>query len=104
MGQTGHKTRNRSTWRVLLALMCVLLVMVAGTIQVAHIHADAASHADCSLCVTAHVAIQLVQTPAPAPTSAVVAVVEALRPVVHPPALSTFALFIRPPPQGAASA
>jgi hypothetical protein len=84
--------------------MCVLLVVVAGTIQVAHTHADAATHADCSLCVAAHVTIHLAQTPAPALTATVVAVLEPVRPVVRPTALSTFALFIRPPPQGAASA
>ena len=104
MGRTGHKAHPGSTWRVLLALMCVLLVVVAGTVQVAHTHADAATHADCSLCVAAHVTIHLVETPAPAPTAAVVTVLETLPPVVRPTALSTFALFTRPPPAGAASA
>ena len=104
MGRTGHKTHTGSTWRVLLALLCVLLVVVAGTAQVAHTHADAASHPDCSLCVATHVTMHLVATPAPAPTAAVVAVLECLPPVVRPTALSTFALFTRPPPAGAASA
>jgi hypothetical protein len=104
MGLTGHRARTRSTWRIFLALVCVLLVVVAGTAQVAHTHADAATHADCSLCVAAHVIVHLVATPAPAPTAAVVAVLECLPPVARPTALSTFALFTRPPPAGAASA
>jgi hypothetical protein len=104
MGRTGHKAHTRGTWRVLLALVCVLLVVVAGTVQVAHTHADAATHADCSLCVAAHVTIHLVATPAPAPTAAVIAVLEAVPPVVRPTALNTYALFTRPPPAGATSA
>jgi hypothetical protein len=88
-----------SSWRFLLALFCVLLVVVAGTAQVAHTHADGAdTHADCSLCAAAHVTVQVVQTPAPAPTVTVVAVLEALPLSVASSALSTFALFTRPPP------
>jgi hypothetical protein len=93
------RTRTQSTWRILLALACVLLVVVAGTVQVAHTHTDGAdTHADCSLCAAAHITVQLVQTPAPAPTVAIVSVLESLPPTVLPSALSTFALFTRPPP------
>ena len=96
----GNRTgRSRSTWRILLALVCVLLVVVAGTAQVAHSHADGAdTHANCSLCATAHITVQLAHTPAPAPVARVVAVLESLPPVVVPSALCTFALFTRPPP------
>jgi hypothetical protein len=74
-------------------------VVVAGTAQVAHTHADGPdTHADCSLCAAAHVTIHLVQTPTPAPPATVVAVLEALPLSVTPSALSTFALFTRPPP------
>lgn len=91
--------RMQSTWRILLALACVLLVVVAGTVQVAHSHADGAdTHANCPLCVTAHVTVQLTQTPAPATSARVVAVLEALPAAVLPSALCTFALFTRPPP------
>jgi hypothetical protein len=99
MAGASTKARTRSTWRVLLALVCVLLVAVAGTVQVAHTHADGTdTHADCSLCAAAHVTVQLVQTPAPAPVARVVSVLEALPRCVVPTALSTFALFTRPPP------
>jgi hypothetical protein len=77
----------------------VLLVVVSGTVQVAHTHADrAATHANCSLCVAAHITVHLAQTPAPVPPAAVVAVVEALPYSILRSGLSTFALFTRPPP------
>jgi hypothetical protein len=94
-----QKHRVDSPWKVLLALLCVLLVVAAGTIQVAHTHADdTVTHADCALCAAAHVTVHLVQTPAPVPSAAVVAVLEVLHRSVLPSALSTFALFTRPPP------
>ena len=99
MACIDRRNRAQATWRILLALLCVLLVFVAGTAQVAHTHADGAdTHADCSLCAAAHVTVTLVQTPAPAPTVTVVAVLEALPASVAPSVLSTFALFTRPPP------
>jgi hypothetical protein len=99
MGRDHPRQSTRSSWRLLLALFCVLLIVVAGAVQVAHTHADSAdSHADCSLCAAAHVTLHLVPTPAPAPTVAVVTALESLRPVVVPSVLSTFALFTRPPP------
>jgi hypothetical protein len=90
----------RGSWRHLLAILCVLLVVVAGTAQVAHTHADGAdTHADCSLCAAAHVTVQMDQAPAaPVPAVAVVATLESLPAAVVPSVLSTFALFTRPPP------
>jgi len=87
------------SWRLLLALVCVLLVVVSGTVQVAHAHADGTNtHADCSLCAAAHITVHLAQTPAPAAVAAVVAVPETLPAAVLPNRLCTFALFNRPPP------
>jgi hypothetical protein len=88
---------------VLLTLVCVLLVVVLGAVQVAHSHADRADvHANCTLCVTAHVSVHPVRTPAPVPAVAVAALLE----VAAPPArvrstLRPFALFTRPPPLSA---
>jgi len=77
----------------------VLLVVVSGTVQVAHTHADrAVAHTNCSLCVAAHITVHLAQTPAPAPPAAVVAAVEAIPHFILLCGLSTFALFTRPPP------
>ena len=96
----GRHTRQsaNSSWRFLLALLCVLLVVVVGTAQVAHTHADGTNHADCSLCAAAHATVHIVQSPVPAPPAMVVVVLEALPLSATPSALSTFALFTRPPP------
>jgi hypothetical protein len=99
MGGIDLRKRTQSPWRLLLALLCVLLVAVAGTAQVAHTHADGLdTHADCSLCSAAHVTVQIEQTPAPAPPVTVVATLESIPSAAVPGVLSTFALFTRPPP------
>jgi hypothetical protein len=99
MGLSGLIDRADRPWRILLALLCVLLVLVAGTVQVAHNHADGADrHADCPLCVAAHATVHIVKTPAAAPSAAVVARVEALLQAVFPSAPTPLSLFIRPPP------
>ncbi len=79
--------------------MCILLLVVAGAVQVAHTHSDgAATHADCGLCTTAHISVQIVYAPASAPPVAVASAIEPIHVTVLPPALTTFALFTRPPP------
>jgi hypothetical protein len=76
-----------------------MLAVMSGVVQAAHTHFDgSANHADCSLCAVSHVTVHLVQTPAPAPAVNVIVTVELVAPSVVPAALSTFALFTRPPP------
>ena len=95
----GQNRGGKSGRRVFLTLLCILLVAVSGTLQAAHTHPNgAAFHADCSLCAAAHATSQVVQSPAPAPPVAVVAVLASSPESVAPTALSTFALFTRPPP------
>jgi hypothetical protein len=103
MGSSDQRRRTDSPWRILLALVCVLLVLVTGTVQVAHTHADGAdTHASCSLCAVAHITVHLAQTPAPAQApAAIVTMLQALPPAAIASALSTFALFTRPPPTAA---
>jgi len=99
MGWNHKRDCDGRSWRLLLAFFCVLLVVVSGTVQAAHSHSDgSANHADCSLCAVSHVTVQLVQTPVPAPATTVIAMIEAIAPSYTPSALSTFALFTRPPP------
>lgn len=99
MGDYRQNTNARQPWRVLLAALCVLLVVVAGVVQVAHTHSDgAATHADCGLCAAAHVSVQVAYAPVSAPPVAVVTAIEPIPGVVQPPTLSVFALFTRPPP------
>src|ERR1035441_9605061 len=99
MAANALRTRTQSSWSILLALVCVLLVAVAGTAQVAHIHADGTdNHADCSLCAAAHITVHPTQAPVPAHRAVVVTALEAFPPPILPSRLSTFALFTRPPP------
>jgi hypothetical protein len=87
------------SWRLLLTLACILLVVIAGTVQVAHSHDGRAdTRADCSLCAASHATIHPVQAPIPVPTVTVIAVLEAIPHTVVPSVLTTFALFTRPPP------
>jgi hypothetical protein len=80
-------------------LLCLALVVLGSTVQVAHSHPGGdISHADCSLCLTAHVVAQVVSNPVPIPAILVVAAVEELLPEPRPATISVFALFTRPPP------
>ena len=99
MGEDQRLRSRTTTWRVLLAILCVVLAIVAGTAQVVHTHADGTdTHADCSLCAAAHVTVQTVQTPVLARPVAVTFVFEP-RPQPRPASrLFDFALFTRPPP------
>jgi len=91
--------------RLAVAVLCALLIVFAGVVQVAHTHpGSAATHADCSLCVAAHITVHLAQSPAPALLTAVVTRVEVTPVRVRASALSTYALFTRPPPASAAIA
>lgn len=89
-----------SAWKLVVALLCVVLAVLAGTAQVVHMHADGTdTHADCSLCAAAHVGVQAaVQVQAVAPPVRLVQAVE-FRLQPRPARLDLgFALFDRPPP------
>jgi hypothetical protein len=89
----------RSSWRLLLALLCLFLVVATGTVQAVHTHpVGDISHADCSLCATAHVTAQVVEPPATLLVAGVVTHVEASVPSIRTGTFFTFALFTRPPP------
>jgi hypothetical protein len=99
MGEKVRSARAEPPWRILLALLCVLLVVLLGSVQVVHSHADGnETHADCALCAAAHISVHPVHAPAPAPAIAVLATLESLPPSVLPSTLSIFAFFTRPPP------
>ena len=89
----------------MLSVLCIVLVFLFGTIQVAHVHPnDNLSHTDCALCLTAHLAVQVALPAVTLHVSPVVSFVEALLAPAHSRELSTFALFTRPPPADVASA
>lgn len=93
------KSQRKTPWRLILGLLCLALVVLGSTVQVAHSHPGGdISHADCSLCLTAHVVAQVVSNPIPIPAALVVAAVEEALPDARPVTFSVFALFTRPPP------
>jgi hypothetical protein len=95
----NSKAKRQSPWKLILALLCISLVIACGTIQAVHVHPNGEiSRADCPLCATAHVAIQIIQPPASLHVAPVVAIVETFLPVVPSRNILTFALFTRPPP------
>lgn len=99
-GMLGKFTSSRThaPWRVILGVLCIALILVTGVVSVAHTHAQGASHADCSLCVVAHSAVQAA-SPAPQVLFLqIVTEVEVTRPLVRRQYVPQFALFSRPPP------
>lgn len=105
MGFDRRSFRAAHPWSYLLALLCVALVAISGTVQVAHTHTDrTAAHPDCSLCAAAHISIHPVHSPAPAPYVMVMGELEVQPPSFLPVTSSAFALFTRPPPVVAVSA
>jgi hypothetical protein len=80
-------------------VLCVGLVLLAGTLAVTHSHPDNAVHPDCGLCVVAHVTAKASRVIAEVVVALVflraTAIVVATR--VHT-RFSDFVLFTRPPP------
>jgi len=46
-------------WISILAIFCVALILVTGILQVTHTHAAGQFDHDCSVCFTAHQAVQV---------------------------------------------
>jgi hypothetical protein len=102
MDRQRSKSTALASWRILLALLCVVLVVACGTIQLVHTHPQGdVSRADCALCVTAHVAVQVSALPVTMHVTPVASTVETVVPLVRSRIFSTFALFTRPPPADA---
>lgn len=86
-------------WGMFLGLLCIALVLIGSTLQVAHTHPGGdLSHSDCSLCVSAHVVAQIVSNPIPVPAALTVVAEPTFHAKPRPERLSIFALFTRPPP------
>jgi len=60
MRSLSSKLRARSSWLALFGIVCVALVLMIGIVQVVHSHPSGHPDPDCSLCVTAHQAVQVV--------------------------------------------
>jgi hypothetical protein len=95
----SSKSNRQSPWKLLLALLCIALVFVCGTVQAVHVHPDGdISHADCPLCAIAHVSVQIGGQSASLHFTPVVSTVEAFLALARSRTFSIFALFTRPPP------
>jgi hypothetical protein len=92
------------SWLALVGIVCIALVLMIGIVQVAHSHPSGHPDPDCSLCVTAHQAIQVASLIVLAVTSQPV---ERVRPALKlqlPPRSFFFRLDCRPPPAESAFA
>jgi hypothetical protein len=100
MNRASSRSKMQSSWRLILALLCIGLVVACGTVQAVHVHPQGdISHSDCALCATAHLGVQVADGPVTllhiAPVISFVETFVAPTPTQN---LSTFALFTRPPP------
>jgi len=93
---------TRSPWRMFLALLCIVLVISTATVELTHHHADG-EHADCALCLIAHVVIQTVSAPALIAVFVRLAAVAVAARVLLVQKARLSAFFIRPPPVMAAA-
>lgn len=90
---------KRSSWRILLGVLCITLIMVGGIVAATHTHSQhETNHQDCGLCVTAHMAIQVAVAVTQVSVTQVFTRVEASTPVASFQFTPQFALFSRPPP------
>jgi hypothetical protein len=97
MTTSRHSPLLLSPWKTLLALLCIVLVMATATIELTHSHMDG-EHADCALCVVAHVVIQAISAPALLVLFARIAAVALAARMLILAKASIFAFFTRPPP------
>ena len=100
MNRPRSRPMVQSSWRLVLALLCISLVVACGTIQAIHVHPQGdISHSDCALCATAHLGVQVADGPVTLLQIApVVSYIETVLTATPTQNLSTFALFTRPPP------
>lgn len=99
MIRSKYKPGSQGLGVLLLAFLCIALVILSGTIQVAHGHADGnLPHPDCALCATVHTAV-LAAVPIVIQTAPeLVAAVEIEPTPTGPFSLFIFSSYIRPPP------
>jgi cell division protein FtsN len=99
LNEITSRRGKSQTFRYLVALICVLLILFVGLAQTLHVHAqEEAANPGCSLCAMAHV------NALPAPVVASLAIGESIMPVGPPELLAapqrffSFSLYVRPPP------
>lgn len=93
------RSNANASWRIFLGICCIALIILGGTIHVAHFHAPGdAPDPGCTLCATAHVAISpAAPIVVPVRVPLVAAPVVDLQPA-RPRRFVVLSLYIRPPP------
>jgi hypothetical protein len=93
------KPRLQNRRALLFGLLCIALVFIGGTIQVAHTHSfENLAHPDCAVCVVAHAGISptvLVTLPAPQHYTTAIEIEPSTS---GPRSFFTLTHHIRPPP------
>ena len=90
---------SRPSWKLLLAVLCVALILLGGILSVTHDHPNGVPRNDCALCSTAHLAVKAGQSVTQVPVKFWFVGVETAVVVTRPRTLLLhFALFTRPPP------
>ena len=86
-------------WRPILGVLCIALILLTGTLSVTHAHQQGeVSHADCGLCLTSHMAVQIAVAPPVILPTQISSPLESYTPIARPQTDTPFALFSRPPP------
>lgn len=85
--------------RIVFGILCIVIVLMSGMIQAAHIHRDLRTDHDCSLCMVAHSAVQAAPPIVLPHISVPVAEVEPLLIRAVPRAAAFVRHTIRPPPE-----
>jgi hypothetical protein len=99
LARISSSTLKRSPWKISLVVLCIALLTVGGVLAATHTHTHSdASHQDCGLCVTAHMAVQVAAAVTYVFVFAVFARIEVACDLVAHESVPQFALFSRPPP------
>ncbi len=101
-GMRCFAARPRSGWAWVFVGLCAALILLSGTIQVAHFHRDGKIDPDCALCVTVHSAVHVVHPVTVNFSSHRVETIVLARRIQMPRAAVLFRLISRPPPADSA--
>lgn len=91
-------SRNRGQWSRVVSVLCVVMVLVMGTVQAVHSHADTGKSPrhTCSICSTPNAKLNTAEASlVPVMTALQLASIESGAPRILRPATPNF---VRPPP------
>ncbi len=87
---------NQGGWSRVVSVLCVVMVLLIGTMQAVHVHPDNASRHTCSICSTPNAKLNTAQaSPVPVMAALLMTNFEIVAPRIFRPATPNF---VRPPP------